>query len=184
MFKTLIAFIALPAVVIVGAGWMAYSNSSHSSNGCIFSSNSTSQNGSCCAMMVTPSCCEGTSCCEGESSCAKPGASACCSKSEAQLISADTAASATSTEAKTQTTMITVEDLDCPSCAKKITAKLILVDGVEKASADIEKSCMIVTAKDKAKPSAKAMWAAVEKAGFKPTKLEGPAGKFTEAPKE
>ena len=30
--------------------------------------------------------------------------------------------------------------------------------------------------------SAKALWEAVEQAGFKPTKLEGPTGKFTAKP--
>jgi Cu+-exporting ATPase len=81
-------------------------------------------------------------------------------------------------------TVIAVEDMDCPSCAKKVVAKLNEVPGVGKVEADTKESRLTVTPKGKAAPSAKAMWEAVEKAGYKPTRLEGPAGKFTASPKE
>jgi len=90
---------------------------------------------------------------------------------------------ATSAKPAAGTTIISVEDMDCPSCAKKIVTKLNAISGVAKVVADTDKSQLTVSAKEKANPSPKAMWEAIEKAGFKPTKLDGPAGTFSAKPK-
>lgn len=79
-------------------------------------------------------------------------------------------------------TTITVEDMHCMGCAKKIAARLYKVPGVAAVKADMPASRLVVQAKAEQNPSPKAMWEAVEQAGYKPTKLEGPAGTFTAKP--
>lgn len=80
-------------------------------------------------------------------------------------------------------TTISVEGMHCAGCASKVAKKLEAITGVAKAQVDAEKSVATVSAKPSANPSPKAMWEAVEKAGYKPTKLVGPAGTFTSKPK-
>lgn len=82
-----------------------------------------------------------------------------------------------------QTTTISVQGMHCAGCASKVSTNLQAVSGVQKASADAAKSLAMITAKSNASPSPKALWEAVEKAGYKPTKLVGPAGTFTTMPK-
>ena len=79
-------------------------------------------------------------------------------------------------------TTIAIEDLDCPSCAKKVATKLKAVAGVAQVSCDTEKQVAVVSPKVGTAPSPKALWEAVEGAGFKPTKLSGPGGTFTAKP--
>lgn len=80
-------------------------------------------------------------------------------------------------------TAIQVDDMHCADCAKKIASKLYSVPGVVEVRADVGKSvAYVVPQKDKS-VSPKALWEAVEKAGFKPVKLEGPSGAFTKKPK-
>ena len=80
------------------------------------------------------------------------------------------------------TTTLTVPDLDCPECAKKLTKKLLLVAGVAKAEADVEKTTVTVTPKTGEKISPKALWEATDKGGFAPRKLVGPDGTFKTKP--
>ena len=77
-------------------------------------------------------------------------------------------------------TTITISDLDCPSCAKKVAAKLSEVPGVEKVETDVDSQTAKVTAKATVSP--KALWEAVEKAKKTPAKIEGPGGTFTKKP--
>ncbi len=79
-------------------------------------------------------------------------------------------------------TTIVIEDLDCPSCAKKVAAKLKAVPGVAKVECDVEKTIAVVTAQAGKAPSPRALWDAVEQAGFRPTKLTGPSGTFVAKP--
>lgn len=81
-------------------------------------------------------------------------------------------------------TVIAVEGLHCPGCAKKLTAKLKAVAGVATAAANVKTALATVTPKEAAKPSPRAMWEAVEEAGFKPTRIEGPGGTYTAKPPE
>ncbi|MBY0229751.1 MAG: cation transporter [Gemmataceae bacterium] len=161
--------------------------------------------GDCC-FEGSPCCFPGSPCCEGAGGCCFEGSpccfpgSPCCS---ATLVSAETPksdkpvakgkgccgkcavkADVPAAKPAAGATVIAVEGMDCPSCAKKIVAKLSAVAGVAKVAADAKASRLTVTPKDKAAPSAKAMWEAVVAAGFKPTSLEGPAGKFAAQPKE
>lgn len=80
-------------------------------------------------------------------------------------------------------TTITVPDLDCPSCAKKVAAKLQAIPGVAEVKADVGKRLIAVTPKANAAPSPRLMWEAVEAGGKEPSKLHGPGGTFTAKPK-
>jgi Cu+-exporting ATPase len=95
------------------------------------------------------------------------------------LVGAWQAASA----AEPQPTTITVPEMDCPSCAKKIADKLAKVDGVAKAEADMKTKSIKVTPKSGKIPSPKDLWEAVEKLEKTPTRLDGPSGVFTAKPK-
>ncbi len=80
-------------------------------------------------------------------------------------------------------TTITVDGMHCPSCAKKIAGKLTAASGVAAVSTDVKAAQLQVTATAKTNPSPKALWEAVEAAGYKTVKIEGPSGVFTEKPK-
>ena len=80
-------------------------------------------------------------------------------------------------------TTISVQGMHCAACASKVAGNLQAVTGVNKAQVDAEKAVAVVTAKANTAPSPRALWEAVEKAGYKPTKLVGPAGTFTTKPK-
>ncbi|OYV96148.1 MAG: hypothetical protein B7Z73_01215 [Planctomycetia bacterium 21-64-5] len=73
--------------------------------------------------------------------------------------------------------------MHCAGCAKKIAGKLTAVRGVEQVRADVPKSFFVVTPVEDQSPSPKALWEAVEKAGYSAVKLEGPSGTFTKKPK-
>lgn len=78
--------------------------------------------------------------------------------------------------------MISVPDIHCAGCAKKVTTHLTAVAGVEKAEVDLNAKTFKIVAKQKATISPKALWEAVEKAGYTPNKLECPSGTFTAKP--
>jgi copper chaperone CopZ len=84
---------------------------------------------------------------------------------------------------ETQATTITIQGMHCGGCAAKATRHLQTVEGISTAQADAGQANAIVTPKTNAVPSPRALWEAVEKAGYKPTKLIGPSGTFTEKPK-
>lgn len=79
-------------------------------------------------------------------------------------------------------TTITVEGMHCQGCAKKIANRLQAVPGVAAIQADVPAARLTVSAKSQQAPSPRALWEAVERAGYKPTKLDGPAGSFTARP--
>lgn len=211
LIACLAVFAVAVAAVLAGTAWAA--RSAPKANGCCYPGSECCYPGSpccgddccyegspCCypgSPCCGDCCVEGAACCtEGAACCltaftsaaapqARSGKEGCCKKADAKgccavAVKADAKEAAPAADV----TVIAVEDMDCPSCAKKIVAKLNEVAGVAKVVADTKASKLSVTPKDKAAPSAKAMWEAVEKAGFKPTRLEGPAGKFTALPKE
>lgn len=53
---------------------------------------------------------------------------------------------------------------------------------MESAKADLENKLLKIVVKKDAKPSGKALWEAIEKAGFTPKKLETPDGTFDKKP--
>lgn len=78
--------------------------------------------------------------------------------------------------------VLTVDGMTCAGCAKTVTKALAAVEGVESVAVDMKAKTATVTPKAGKSPSAKALWEAVEKAEYKPTKLEGPDGKFDSKP--
>ena len=81
-------------------------------------------------------------------------------------------------------TSIAIEGMRCVVCAKKVTKQLTGVSNVKSANVDPEKGTAVVTPADGKELSPKALWEAIEGAGFKPTELKGPAGTFTSRPKK
>lgn len=75
-------------------------------------------------------------------------------------------------------TVIIVGDMHCKHCAKKIAGRLYTVKGVAKVRTDVKADVAIITPQKKKKLSTKALWSAAQKAGFQPTELEGPSGKY------
>lgn len=82
----------------------------------------------------------------------------------------------------TKTISLVVDDLTCAGCAKSVAKAVAAVAGVEAATADLKTKTLSVTPQAGKKPSAKALWEAVEKAGYKPTKLAGPDGTHEKKP--
>ena len=76
----------------------------------------------------------------------------------------------------------TVEGMTCAGCAATIGLEVSKLDGVEKASADAKTGELTVVAKKDKKPSMRAVWEAVVKAGYKPTKIVTAAGTFKDLP--
>ena len=68
-------------------------------------------------------------------------------------------------------------------CARKVVKSLTAVSGVKSADADVDAKTVTVTPEADKTPSPKAMWEAIENAGYKPSKIEGPSGTFKEKPK-
>ena len=103
----------------------------------------------------------------------------------AVLLFAALSFSALTVEAEdTPYTWIFVEDMHCSNCAKKIARKLYNVSGVVKVQANVPKDYAVVTPQEGAQLSPRALWEAVEQAKFKPVKLQGPNGIFTNKPAE
>ena len=80
------------------------------------------------------------------------------------------------------TTAITVPDMHCMGCAKKMATQLYAVPGVAKVDVNLPATAMVVSPKPGAAPSPRGLWEAIEKAGYKPTRLAGPSGTFTSKP--
>lgn len=99
------------------------------------------------------------------------------------IVTAALLAANTAHAADPPPTTISVQGMHCAGCAAKVAGNLQAVVGVQKAEVDAEKAAAVVTAKSSVAPSPRALWEAVEKAGYKPTKLVGPAGTFTSKPK-
>jgi copper chaperone CopZ len=158
----------------------------------------------CCApgadCCVPGSACCTDDCCAPGSPCCVPGAGCC----DLTLISAGVAPAprakverkdcsaaggccaadqpAQPAKADAATSRISVEGMSCAGCAKAVGKAVSGVEGVESAVADVKTKTLTVTAKKGASPSPKAMWEAVEKAGYTPTRIEGAAGTFDKKP--
>ncbi len=79
-------------------------------------------------------------------------------------------------------TTITIEGMHCVSCAKKLTKTFQAVPNVGAVEVSAETGLATIAPKADEVPSAKLLWEAVEKAGYKPVKLVGPGGTFDKAP--
>ena len=148
-----------------------------------------------CCFPGSPCC--GDDCCAPGSLCCVPGA-ACCALT---AVSADEAPAPQAKAARNccggggcaaqpdqpmkadaATSKIAVDGMSCAGCAKTVGKAVSAVEGVESAVADVKTKTLTVVAKKGATPSPRAMWEAVEKAGYKPTRIEGAAGTFEKKP--
>ncbi|MBX9680755.1 MAG: cation transporter [Gemmataceae bacterium] len=84
---------------------------------------------------------------------------------------------------KASNTTITVPDMHCMGCAKKMANELSKVEGAGQILANVEATTVTVRTKSNQAPSPRALWEAVERAGYQPSRLEGPNGVFTSKPK-
>lgn len=75
-------------------------------------------------------------------------------------------------------TVIFVEDLHCATCAKKVTGRLFKQKGVLRVRTSIKLDAAVVTPQAKKALDPAAAWAALQAAGYQPTRLVGPAGTF------
>lgn len=80
-------------------------------------------------------------------------------------------------------TTITIQGMHCAGCAKRIETKLQAVAGVASAQVNAETGIAVVTPAPRQQPSPRVLWETVATAGYKPLKLQGPAGTFTSKPK-
>lgn len=117
-------------------------------------------------------------CCSPGAGCCFPG-SPCCAPAATGAgvtpplpVKADAAATST----------IAVDGMSCAGCAKTVGKAVAAVEGVESAVADVKTKSLTVVAKTGATPSPRALWEAVEKAGYTPTRIAGAAGTFEEKP--
>ena len=79
-------------------------------------------------------------------------------------------------------TVITVEEMHCAGCAKRIGNKLAKVPGVAAVHFDVKSKTLWVTPQPAQTPSPRGLWEAVEKAADRPVRLQGPSGVFTTKP--
>lgn len=73
---------------------------------------------------------------------------------------------------------ITIDDMHCAGCAKKISSRLFKLKGVVKVRTDLKANLAVITPQAKKQVDTKAAWEAIQKAGFQPTKLVGPQGTY------
>ncbi len=83
-----------------------------------------------------------------------------------------------------QETRIAIKGMHCPACAKKVRLKLKAMTRVKSAQVDPKTGVATVVAAEGKELSPRALWEAVEKAGYQPTELTGPSGEFKEKPTE
>lgn len=80
-------------------------------------------------------------------------------------------------------TTITVPKMHCMGCAKRMADQLYKVPGVAVVRANAGAKTLFVEPKAQQVVSPRALWEAVERAGFQPSRLKGPSGTFTSKPR-
>lgn len=79
-------------------------------------------------------------------------------------------------------TAITIPEMDCPSCAKEIVSHLQQVPGVGSVQVRVQDRVVFVLPQQGRTPSPRTLWENVEKAGYRPSRLDGPNGSHTSRP--
>ncbi|MBA4066936.1 MAG: hypothetical protein C0501_25160 [Isosphaera sp.] len=137
-----------------------------------------------CCFPGSPCCAPGAACCTSFVTAdaapaprAKAGCKGCCQVAAAPAGKDDQPA-----KAEPKATRLVVDDMACAGCAKTVSKAVSAVAGVEAATVDLKAKSVTVTPRAGAAPSPKDLWDAVEKAGYKPTKLDGPDGTFEKKP--
>jgi copper chaperone CopZ len=99
------------------------------------------------------------------------------------LVVALTWCSYVSAAEKSTKTLITVKELHCKGCAKKIAGQLYTVAGVKEVAVNMERKLFVITPQEKKLPLSRAMWEAVVKGEGRPIRLVGPQGTFEKKPR-
>src|SRR3954453_20421526 len=76
-------------------------------------------------------------------------------------------------------TKVTLEDIHCGGCAKKVSAKVTAVPGVAEMRVDVKAKAIWAVHKQGMTPSPKALWEGVEAADPKRTGRGRPSGRST-----
>jgi copper chaperone CopZ len=79
-------------------------------------------------------------------------------------------------------TKITLTELHCQGCARKIAKKLHAVPGVAETRVDLNARALFVRHKDGTAPSPRKLWDAVEQADHTPERLQTPSAAYTARP--
>ena len=87
-----------------------------------------------------------------------------------------------SAEAADLGTTIEVQGMHCVSCARKIAGHLQAVPEAGPVAVDVATGKVTVPPRSQAAPSPRALWEAVERAGYKPLQMIGPYGTFKAKP--
>ena len=93
-----------------------------------------------------------------------------------------TAALAQAQAAPQAWTKVTLEDIHCMGCAKRISEKVTAVPGVAEMRVDLKAKAIWAIHKPGMTPSPRALWEAVEAADHVPTRIETPTGSYTKKP--
>jgi copper chaperone CopZ len=80
-------------------------------------------------------------------------------------------------------TAISIPDMHCAGCAKKVCGEIEKLPGVAKTQTDMKTKTVYALAQNGVVLSPRSLWEAVEKVDEVPAKLAGPSGTFTAKPK-
>jgi copper chaperone CopZ len=79
-------------------------------------------------------------------------------------------------------TKVTLEDIHCMGCARKIARKVTAVAGVAEMRVDLKAKAIWAVHKPGMTPSPRAIWEAVEAADHTPVRVDAPSGSHTSKP--
>jgi copper chaperone CopZ len=79
-------------------------------------------------------------------------------------------------------TKVTLTELHCMGCARKISNKVMAVPGVAEMRVDLKARTVFVIHKQGLTPSPRGLWDAIEQADHTPTRMDTPAASYTSKP--
>ena len=85
-------------------------------------------------------------------------------------------------EARQDRILVTIPNMHCEGCAKKIRSRLFAVPGVAKVSTTLSRNLAEIEPSPGRTVSVFEVWDSLEKAKFEPSKIISPEGEFDEKP--
>ena len=85
-------------------------------------------------------------------------------------------------ESRQERLLVTIPNMHCEGCAKKIRSRLFTVAGVAKVSTTLSQNLAEIESSPGKTVSVYEVWDALEKAKFEPSKIVSPEGEFSEKP--
>jgi len=80
-------------------------------------------------------------------------------------------------------TRVTLDELHCATCAKKVSEKVVAVPGVSEMRYDLKTRTIFAMHKADRTPSPRALWEAIEQADHVPIRLDTPTASHTKKPR-